>query len=126
MDLGDSDVEVVIVFTGSGLRMTQGESEIGDWDGSAYTLSRAGEGSFRLHVEGDELVFRPAAPREFAIAASVARARSGSDDAGSLDPQPHAVAIGPPPGALTLLLFYLLVAATIAMGIWAGLSLASP
>jgi hypothetical protein len=78
-----------------------------------------------LHAENYDLTFRPISPEEFAQAAS-----RGLNDAA---PKPShrkqsgrhrdRVEPGPPAKPITLILFYLLVIGTLAMGAWALMSI---
>jgi hypothetical protein len=125
IDFGDNEIEVAISFDGSLLRLTSSGDEIGVWDRSSYSLTRSGKSTFVLHAENYDLTFRPISPEEFAQAAS-----RGLNDAA---PKPshrkqsgrHRDRVEPGPQAkpITLILFYLLVIGTLAMGAWAFMSI---
>jgi hypothetical protein len=125
IDFGDNEIEVAISFNGSLLRLTSFGDEIGVWDRSSYSLTRSGKSTFVLHAENYDLTFRPISPEEFAQAAS-----RGLNDAA---PKPshrkqsgrHRDRVEPGPQAkpITLILFYLLVIGTLAMGAWAFMSI---
>jgi hypothetical protein len=125
IDFGDNEIEVAISFNGSLLRLTSFGDEIGVWDRSSYSLTRSGKSTFVLHAESYDLTFRPISPEEFAQAAS-----RGLNDAA---PKPshrkqsgrHRDRVEPGPQAkpITLILFYLLVIGTLAMGAWAFMSI---
>ena len=107
----------MISFHDSRLRLTSGGEEIGDWDRSVYQLSRVDPATFVLSAEGEDLTFRPALPDEFAIPSmkGTVEARRGTSQSPDTDTQEQA----PPAKPLTLVFFYLLVAGTAAMAVWA-------
>ena len=119
IELGDNDVEVVVSFDDHSLRLASGQEEVGRWDRSMYTLVDGGEGTFVIHAENEALTFKPHSPNEFARAAVQGRVpRQGPN--GSI---PHEIVEGPAPRLVTMVLFYLLAGVTLALGIWAAVSL---
>lgn len=117
----------MISFHDSRLRLTSGSEEIGDWERSRYQLSRTATGTFVLSAEGDDLPFRPTRPDEFALAAT--RGMAAVPDANSRRKKRHTPDAAdtseqaPPAKPPTLVLFYLLVAGTVGMAVWALLSI---
>ncbi len=86
-----------------------------------YQLNRADPRTFVLSAEGDDLTFRPIFPDEFAIA-SMNRTGVGQVLVSPI-PAPDGPAQAPPAKPLTLVLFYLLVAGTLGMAVWALISI---
>ncbi len=82
-----------------------------------YQLSRVDPETFVLSAEGDDLTFRPALPDEFAIASMNGAVEAQLRDSPRSVPGPMSQA--PPAKPLTLVLFYLLVAGTVGMAVWA-------
>ncbi len=85
-----------------------------------YQLSRVDPATFILSAEDQDLTFRPNLPDEFAVASM-----NGGVEAvpgASTGPEPDIREQAPPAKPLTLMLFYLLVAGTIGMAVWAMIS----
>ena len=102
--------------------MSEGK-QVGDWDDTAFSLTPVGNGAFKLEAENEELTFLPDSPTDFA-AAGAGSSEAGTGTTGmALPGDGHVVKEGPPPQPLTLLLFYLLLAGTLAMAVWAAVSL---
>ena len=86
-----------------------------------YRLGRVDPETFVLSAEGEDLTFRPTHPDEFAIASI--NGVGGKPVRASHTSGPESPEQAPPPRPLTLVLFYLLVAGTLGMAVWALLSI---
>lgn len=85
-----------------------------------YQLNRVDPTTFVLSAEGDDLTFRPNLPDEFAIASMNGGVEVRLPPL--QNPDAHVPAQAPPAKPLTLVLFYLLVAVTVGMAVWALIS----
>lgn len=119
----DNDiVDVIVDLSQDTISLVAGGVEIGTWATEECTIRPVGDGLWMIYAEDDALSFEPSDPRGFenilnGAAAPVARPKQ---------PGRHLKASlhqSPPPRLGTLLGFYLLAAVTVALGIWAIMSL---
>ena len=111
------------------ITLISGEVEIGEWPTAECTFVEKGDGSWVIEAEDDSVFFLPDDPSRFAQglaghliidtdALTETSATHSEADNGVLD-----VPEGPAPKVLTVVGFYALCAITLALGIWAAVSL---
>jgi hypothetical protein len=135
INLDDNQISVIIGFEEDGIRMSSGGKEIGEWAEGEYSIDHNGGGVYTITAESEALQFVPNNPSLFA-----ARLNGGAP------PIPQAVTEhsetepvlsttveetaprenrdeAPPPKPVTLVVFYALAGITVALGLWAVVSL---
>ncbi|HEY6627746.1 MAG TPA: hypothetical protein VI193_02040 [Acidimicrobiia bacterium] len=111
------------------ITLISGEVEIGEWPTAECTFVEKGDGSWVIEAEDDSVFFLPDDPSRFAQglaghliidadALTETSAAHSEADNGVFD-----VAEGPSPKVLTVVGFYALCAITLALGVWAAVSL---
>lgn len=120
--LDDDDVPVMVGLDDEKITLVSGEVSIGEWLAGEYEVIDLGSGTFVIEADDDSIPFLPDDPGSFArglhrepVPATVA------DDSRSMDS--IEIKDGPPPRLATLVGFWLLVALTTALGIWAAIGL---
>lgn len=140
MTVADEDVAVVIGIDTT-LRLTTNGTEIGEWSPGEFFITDHGDGAYTITAENEALRFTPSEPDLFAhwvrtdnLSVGKHEARGAvpaqppvefDDDNPELPPVTGADTVEAPGelAPLTRTLFYLLVAATSVLGIWAAYSL---
>jgi hypothetical protein len=120
--LNDDNVPVMVGLDEERITLVSGEVSIGEWLAGEYEVIDLGSGTFMIEAEDDSIPFLPDDPGSFArglyrepVPATVADQSRSMD---SID-----IKDGPPPQSATLVGFWLLVALTAALGIWAATAL---
>lgn len=100
------------------ISLTSGEVSIGEWPAGEYLVIDLGEGTFVIEAEESSISFQPDDPYGFAR-------RLGGTSAAHRSAAREKVEVmeGPPPAPATVAAFYTLVLVTLALGIWALVSL---
>jgi hypothetical protein len=118
----DNNVPVTVGLDEDRITLVSGEVSIGEWLAGEYEVIDLGSGTFVIEAEDDSIPFLPDDPGSFArglhpepVPATV------TDRARSMDT--IVIKDGPPPRPATLIAFWLLVAVTTALGIWAAAGL---
>jgi hypothetical protein len=137
INLNDQVVEVSVELGTDRLRLFAGNQEIGDWSIDECEIVENGSGAFLIRAEQEELPFSPAEPQRLRDSMAGIPTDIGPGDVSTegarieITAQPTpTVALAddlhafkpveqPPPGPVTLGLFYLLVAVTAFLGLWA-------
>ncbi len=122
VNLSDNDVPVIIELDEESVRLSASGAEVGHWSLDECDITRSDETTFIIHAEAERLPFVPSQPGAFAGAVGLA------DDKASVPRPPEAeqeseAEEAPAPQPLTVGLFYALVAATLASGVWALVSI---
>lgn len=127
----DDRVPVMVGIDIDKITLISGEVEIGEWPTAECTFLEKGDGSWVIEAEDDSVFFLPDDPSRFAQglaghliidtdALTETSTTHSEADNGVFD-----VAEGPAPKPLTVVGFYALCAITLALGIWAAVSLVS-
>ena len=110
--LGDQSIQVTIGISDIEVLLISDEAEVGKWSHNECHIVEGDPGTYLIEAENDRLPFIPRDPAGFARVLGSTVPRPG--------PALSAPArVAPPPGPLTLAGFYLLVAATTFLGLWA-------
>jgi len=135
INLGDNQVSVIIGFEDAGIRMSSGGAEIGEWAEGEYSIDHNGGGVYTITAESEALQFVPNNPRLFAarlnggVPPTPEVAADHSETESALSESVNELVIrenrdeAPPPKPLTLVVFYALASVTLALGVWAVVSL---
>lgn len=120
--LNDDNVPVTVGLDEERITLVSGEVPIGEWLAGEYEVIDLGSGTFVIEAEEDSIPFLPDDPGSFArglhlepVPATV------TDRSRSMDT--IEIKDGPAPRPATLIAFWLLVAVTTALGIWAAIGL---
>ncbi|HSJ85476.1 MAG TPA: hypothetical protein VLA91_16870 [Acidimicrobiia bacterium] len=120
--LNDDNVPVMVGLDAERITLVSGEISIGEWLAGEYEVIDLGSGTFVIEADKDSIPFLPDDPGSFArglhrepVPATV------SDRSAPMDS--IEIKEGPPPKSATLVAFWLLVALTTALGIWAATAL---
>ncbi|HEX6286179.1 MAG TPA: hypothetical protein VFZ80_01720 [Acidimicrobiia bacterium] len=137
--VAEDDIPVIVELGDDVVRLSASGREIGEWRTGEYEIRHIGESTFAIQAENEILEFVPSQPTDFAAAvngglprtelkpadepSAVPPPAASEPDPGS-EPDPKSEAgEAPPPTATTLGLFYALCLVTVALGIWAVISL---
>ncbi|MFB3051232.1 MAG: hypothetical protein ACE1Z0_04515 [Acidimicrobiia bacterium] len=135
INLDDNQIPVIIGFEDACLRMSSGGREIGEWAEGEYSIDYQGGSVYTITAENEALQFVPNNPSLFAAGLSGGVApipQSGAEHSETADLLSETAEeparrenreIAPPPKLWTLVAFYALVGVTIALGLWAALSI---
>ena len=138
-----NDVAATIILRAAELKLFSQNAEIGAWPAGEYELvAEQGGELFTLHAEGEVLAFVPnngarlaaeleglptvlPAEREATVEDQSAASEEPNEESDNDDlySDPVEVVEGPAPSLLTRVLFYVLLLATVATGVWAVVSL---
>lgn len=110
--LGDQSIQVTIGISDIEVLLISEEAEVGKWSHNECHIVEGGAGTYLIEAENDRLPFIPRDPAGFARVLGTTIPRPGPARSGL----PR---VAPPPGPVTLAGFYLLVAATSLLGLWA-------
>ncbi len=116
--LEDDRVPVIIGIDGDEITLLSGRVEIGKWPAVDCTFVENGDGSWVIEAEHDSVFFLPDDPGQFEkglVGQHVAESEGAEVE----------VVDGPPPRPWTVVGFYALAAATLAMGVWAFINVVS-
>jgi hypothetical protein len=120
--LNDDNVPVTVGLDEERITLVSGEVPIGEWRAGEYEVIDLGSGTFVIEAEDDSIAFLPDDPGSFArglhlepVPATVADRSRSMDTIEIKD--------GPAPRPATLIAFWLLVAVTTALGVWAAIGL---
>lgn len=135
INLDDKQIPVIIGFEDTGIRMSSGGAEIGEWAEDEYSIDHDGGGVYTITAESEALQFVPNNPSLFAeqLSAGVAPiAEPVAEHPETETTLPDTVEesagresrdVAPPPKPVALVAFYALAAVTAALGLWALVSL---
>jgi hypothetical protein len=125
----DDRVPVTVAIDLDRITLISGEIEIGEWPAAECNFVEKGDGSWVIEAEDDAVFFLPDDPGRFARGlaghliidpdsmAENPLTGTGTSAAGFTVPE------GPAPKPLTLVGFYALCLITVALGVWAAISL---
>jgi len=120
--LNDDNVPVTVGLDEDRITLVSGEGSIGEWLAGEYEVIDLGSGTFVIEANDDSIPFLPDDPGSFArglhrepVPATV------SDRSAPIDS--IEIKEGPPPKTATLVGFWILVALTTALGVWAAIGL---
>ncbi len=126
----DDRVPVTVGIDIDKITLISGDVEIGEWPTAECTFVEKDDGSWVIEADDDSVFFLPDDPSRFAqglVGHLIIDTESLKDTAAAATPDAENrvfdVAEGPPPKALTVVGFYALCAVTLALGIWALVSL---
>jgi hypothetical protein len=119
--LNDDNVPVTVGLDEERITLVSGEGSIGEWLAGEYEVIDLGSGTFVIEANDDSIPFLPDDPGSFARGlhrepVPAAAGRSAPID--SIE-----IVEGPPPKTATLVGFWVLVALTTALGVWAAIGL---
>ena len=129
ISLNDAEVPVIVGLEETGIRMSSGGSEIGEWPVGEFSIDHDGQGVFTITAENESLRFIPNEPTSFAAGlrmeeTPVNEAVVPEHEPDPIHEQPAAADDDvPEPRTITKLVFYAVAAGTAVMGMWALLSL---
>jgi hypothetical protein len=135
INLDDNQISVIIGFENAGIRMSSGGSEIGEWAEGEYSIDHNGGGVYTITAESEALQFVPNNPRLFAArlngevapnpepVAEHSETESVLSEAVEELARPENRDEAPPPKPMTMVIFYALTGVTVALGLWAVVSL---
>ena len=130
ISLNDADVPVIVGLEETGIRMSSGGSEIGEWSIGEFSIDHDGQGVFTITAENESLRFIPNEPSSFAAGlrmeeTQATEAAVPEDEAAPLTEQPATAddEFVPEPRTITKLVFYAVATGTAVMGVWALVSL---
>jgi len=133
--LNDDPVPVILGLEDSGITMSIGSSEIGDWPTGEFSIDEDGDGGYTITAESETLRFVPNDPMLFAaglrggaIPESAPEVEAPTPEVETPTPQPVADSgidpeEGPEPKPATKVAFYVIAAVTVLLGLWALISL---
>ncbi len=126
----DDLVPVTVGIDIDKITLISGEVEIGEWPTAECTFVQKGDGSWVIEAEDDSVFFLPDDPSRFAqglaghliidtdaLSDTISPTRTEGADNVFVVPE------GPKPKLLTVVGFYALCAVTLALGVWALVSL---
>jgi hypothetical protein len=120
--LNDDNVPVMVGLDDERITLVSGEVSIGEWLAGEYEVIDLGSGTFVIEADDDSIPFLPDDPGSFArgihrepVLATIADRSRAMDTI--------EIKEGPPPKPATLVGFWVLVAVTTALGIWAAIGL---
>jgi hypothetical protein len=120
--LNDDNVPATVGLDEERITLVSGEVSIGEWLAGEYEVIDLGSGTFVIEANTDSIPFLPDDPGSFArglhpepVPATVS-GRSAPIDTIEIKE-------GPPPNTATLVGFWILVALTTALGVWAAIGL---
>jgi len=122
--LDEERVDVTVGLEGDKISLVAGDVSIGEWGAGEYVVVDLGSGTFVIEAEEGSISFHPDDPGGFARGI-VGEPEPAAEDEPIRGRSLDTIEIkeGPPPGRATLLGFYALSAVTVALGIWALISL---
>ena len=120
MTLNDDNVPVTVGLDDERITLVSGEVSIGEWLVGEYEVIDLGSGTFVIEAEDDSIPFLPDDPISFARGLHLEPVPTPEP---SRPADTFEVIDGPAPQPRTVVAFWLLVAVTAALGIWAVLSL---
>jgi hypothetical protein len=127
----DDRVPVIVGIDIDKITLISGEVEIGEWPTAECTFVEKGDGSWVIEAEDDSVFFLPDDPSRFAqgLAGHLIIDTDALTETSATHPEADNsvfdVTEGPAPKVLTVVGFYALCAITLALGIWAAVSLVS-
>ncbi|HSK06460.1 MAG TPA: hypothetical protein VK990_02985 [Acidimicrobiia bacterium] len=120
--LNDDNVPVTVGLDEDRITLVSGEGSIGEWLAGEYQVIDLGSGTFVIEANDDSIPFLPDDPGSFArglhpepVPDSVSGHSAPIDNIEIVE--------GPPPKTATLIGFWILVALTTALGVWAAIGL---
>ena len=131
ISLNDADVPVIVGVEESGIRMSSGGSEIGEWPIGEFSIDHDGQGVYTITAENETLRFVPNEPASFAAGLRMDETPVSETEVLEVETVPELDApvapeaddLVPEPRPLTRLVFYVVAAGTAIMGMWALVSL---
>lgn len=114
----DDQFPLTVSLDDDKLSLVSGEVSVGEWPAGAYLVIDLGEGTFIIEAEESSIPFQPDDPGDFARGLSGETSTGTDEEVG-----PIVVAESPPPKPATVAAFYTLVLVTVALGVWAFISL---
>lgn len=121
--VADDKVPVIVDISDS-LRLSANGTEIGSWNPGEFLIADNGDGAYTISAEHETLTFIPNQPELFAAWVTPA-GRHESSISASLPVKPgtiqagEALASGSPLPPMARTFYLMLMAATVAIGIWA-------
>lgn len=119
--LNDDNVPATVGLDEGRITLVSGEVSIGEWLAGEYQVIDLGSGTFVIEANDDSIQFLPDDPGSFArglhrepVPASASGRSAPMDSIEIVD--------GPPPRTATLVGFWILVALTTALGVWAAIA----
>lgn len=119
--LNDDNVPATVGLDEERITLVSGEVSIGEWLAGEYEVIDLGSGTFVIEANDDSIPFLPDDPGSFARGLHrepVPAAPGRSSPMDSIE-----IVDGPPPQTATLVGFWILVALTTALGVWAAIGL---
>lgn len=120
--LNDDSLPVTVGLDEERITLVSGVVPIGEWLAGEYEVIDLGSGTFVIEADDDSIPFFPDDPGSFARGLHLEPApTTAADRSRSMDT--IEIKDGPAPRPVTLIAFWLLVAVTTALGIWAAIGL---
>ncbi|HEX6146191.1 MAG TPA: hypothetical protein VF083_05385 [Acidimicrobiia bacterium] len=120
--LNDDNVPATVGLDEGRITLVSGEVSIGEWLAGEYQVIDLGSGTFVIEADDDSIPFLPDDPGSFAL--GLHRKPVPVSASGRSAPMDSIEIVdGPPPRTATLVGFWILVALTTALGVWAALAL---
>lgn len=120
--LNDDNFPVTVGLDEEKITLVSGEVPIGEWLVGEYEVFDLGSGTFVIEAEDDSISFLPDDPGSFARGLHLEPVPATANDR-SRSMDTIEIKDGPPPRPATVIAFWLLVAVTTALGIWAAIGL---
>lgn len=124
--LSDNNVPVIVELTDDAVRLSASGTEIGEWSKDECDITRSDAATYLIHAESEALEFVPSSPGAFGAAIGLTDGSTSVPLPPDAEPVKEGLAINeaPPPRSSTMALFYALCVLTLALMVWAGISLA--
>ena len=123
--IADNDIPVIVELDDDYLRMSAAGTEIGHWPTDECEISHVGDSVYTITAENETLRFVPNQPSLFAT-----EVNDGAGSPVTMAPPPDAGAEpahgeneAPPAKPMTMGLFYALCLVTVALAVWALISI---
>lgn len=119
--LNDDNVPVTVGLDEDRITLVSGEGSIGEWLAGEYEVIDLGSGTFVIEANDDSIPFLPDDPGSFARGLHREPVPATAGRSAPMDS--IEIVEGPPPKTATLVGFWILVALTTALGVWAAIGL---